>query len=254
MLFSDRTFIGIDPTAGRNPFTYAALDSDCNLVALAAGEIEDVLAFVGGQKAACLAINAPPRPNRGVVKSMLEGQSLTPGHLRGTDIRLAEHELRVRGIAVSPTPARREACPAWMQMGFELYRKLEAMGLRAYPCDESAHVWLETHPHAAFTALLGQLPLPKPTLEGRLQRQLALFEAEMGIRDPMDVFEEITRHKLLRGILPSELIYACEELDALVAALTAHRAMLQPEAIVRIGDEQEGQIVLPVPALKERYT
>ena len=110
MLFSKTTFIGIDPSGGRQPFTYAALDQDCQLVALAAGEAEDVLAFLGGQQSTVAAVNAPSCTNKGLVRKKLEGQSLTPGHLRGAEMRLAEHELREHGIAVSPTPSRRESC------------------------------------------------------------------------------------------------------------------------------------------------
>lgn len=254
MLFSAKTYIGIDPTASRHPFTYAVLDQECKLLSLAAGELEEVLAFLGGQQSAWVAVNAPPRPNQGLVKKILEKQSLTPGHLRGADIRLAEHELRGRGISVSPTPARAEACPAWAQMGFDFYRRLEGMGYRSYPSDQATHQWLETHPHAAYCALLQQIPLPKPTLEGRLQRQLVLYEQNVGIQDPMDLFEEITRHRLLKGILPARLIYAAEELDALVAAYTAYLAADHPGEVVLLGDPQEGQIVLPVRALKEHYT
>ncbi len=76
------------------------------------------------------------------------------------------------------------------------------------PSEDTTHVWLETHPHAAFCALLGQLPLPKPTLEGRLQRQIVLYEQGMGIKDPMGFFEEITRHKLVAGH-PSDGIHLC---------------------------------------------
>jgi len=253
MFFTEKTFIGIDSTASRHPFTYAVLDQDCNLVALAAGELDEVLAFLGGQPVACVAVNAPPRPNLGLVRAKLEKESLTPGHLRGADMRLAEYELRQRGISVSPTPARTESCPAWMQMGFEFYRRLAGMGYQPFPTEGASHQWLETHPHAAFCALLGQIPLPKPTLEGRLQRQLVLYEQELGIKDPMEVFEEITRHKLLRGILPSELIYAPEELDALVAALTAFRSVEKPDRFCLHGDREEGQIILPVKGLKERY-
>jgi len=254
MLFSEKTFIGIDPTASRHPFTYAALDQDCKLIALAAGELDEVLAFLGGQPTAVVAVNAPPRPNLGLVRSRLEKESLTPAHLRGTDLRLAEYELRQRGITVSPTPSRKETCPAWMQMGFEFYRRLAGMGYQPFPAGEASHQWLETHPHAAFCALLGQVPLPKPTLEGRLQRQLVLYEQNLGIRDPMDVFEEITRHKLLKGILPSELIYAPEELDALVAALTAFRSAADSGSICYQGNEHEGRITLPIQELKEHYT
>ena len=114
--------------------------------------------------------------------------------------------------------------------------------------------WLETHPHAAFCTLLGQIPLPKPTLEGRLQRQIALYEQGIGIIDPMEFFEEITRHKLLHGTFPMELVYASEELDTLMAAYMAYCVVNCPQETMLIGNQQEGQIVLPVPSLKERYS
>ena len=254
MLFSKTTFIGIDLSGGRHPFTYAALDENCQLVALAAGEIEEVLAFLGGQQVTVVAVNAPHSPNKGLVRKKLEKQSLTPGHLRGADMRIAEHELRQRGISVSPTSSRPETCAAWMQTGFDFYRKLDGMGFKPYPSENATHQWLETHPHAAYSALLGKLPLPKPTLEGRLQRQLVLYEQDMGIKDPMEFFEEITRHWLSKGILPMEFIYTAEELDALAAAFTAYLAASQPGEVVWVGNKQEGQIALPVSELKETYS
>jgi len=254
MLFSKKTYIGIDPSGGRHPFTYAVLDDDCRLVAQASGEIDDVVAFLGDQPATIVAVNAPRHPNKGLVRKILEEQNLTPGHLRGADMRLAEYELRQHGILISPTPSRPETCPAWIQMGFDFYRKLEGMGYEPYPSENSTHQWLETQSHAAYCVLLGQLPLPKPTLEGRLQRQLVLYEQDMGITDPMDLFEEITRHRLLNGVLPKEILYAAEELDALVATFTAFLAGRQPSNLVWVGDKQEGQIVLPVPGLKEVYS
>jgi len=254
MLFSKTTFIGIDLSGGRHPFTYAALDDDCRLVTLASGEMEEVLAFLGGQAATVAAVNAPRCPNKGLVRKKLEKQNLTPGHLRGADMRLAEYELRERGNSVSPTASRPETCAAWIQAGFDFYHKLDESGFKPYPSETATHQWLETHPHAAYCALLGQLPLPKPTLEGRLQRQLVLYEQDMGIKDPMEFFEEITRHRLLKGILPVEFIYTAEELDALAAAFTAYLAASQPGEVVWVGNKQEGQIVLPVPRLKESYS
>jgi len=262
MLSSHTSFIGIDPTAGRQPFTFAALDAECRLLALEGCELDEVLAFVGRQEVATVAVNAPSAPNIGMVKKKLEAQSLTPGYgspksgyhyPRGVDMRLAEHELRGRGIIVSPTPGRAESCPEWMQLGFMLYRKLAGMGFQPYPAENATHQWLETHPHAAFCALLGQLPLSKPTLEGRLQRQLALYEMGVGIKDPMYFFEEITRHRLVKGILPLEAIYTPEQLDALVAAYTAYVAANKPDEILFIGAKEEGRIALPVGELKERY-
>jgi predicted nuclease with RNAse H fold len=254
MLNPSFTFVGVDPTAGRHPFTFAALDKDRQLVALAAGGVDEMLAFLTDHQAAVVAVNAPPRPNQGLVRKNLEKQNLAPGQLRGSDMRQAENELRERGISISPTPSRVEACPAWMQMGFDLYRRLEAAGFKQYPTEKAPFQWMETHPHAAFCALLGQLPLPKPTLEGRLQRQIALYEQGVGIKDPMGFFEEITRHKLLRGVLPMELVYAAEELDTLMAAYTAYCVMNCPQDMILIGDDREGQIALPVASLKERYS
>jgi predicted RNase H-like nuclease len=70
----------------------------------------------------------------------------------------------------------------------------------------------------------------------------------------MEFFEEITRHKLLHGILPVELIYAAEELDTLMAAYLAFCVVNCPQEVVLIGDNLEGQIALPVADLKARYS
>jgi predicted nuclease with RNAse H fold len=245
MLLNSTAFIGIDPSGGRSPFTYAALDSNLKLLTLSAGELDDVLAFLGGQKAAYVAVNAPSGPNLGLVRKKVEKDSLTPGHLRGVEMRLVEYELRERGINVLPTPARRDVCPSWMQMGFALYQRLDQAGCKSYPTKDATHQWLETHPHAVFCSLLARTPLPKPTLEGRLQRQLALHEQGLGIKDPMEFFEEITRHRLLGGILPMEWIYLPEELDAIAAAFVASLAAKGEMKIEVLGAREEGQIVLP---------
>ena len=254
MLLPKTTFIGIDLSGGRHPFTFAALDEDRQLVALASGEVGDVVAFLRNLKSAVAAVNAPPRPNKGLVRRKMEQQGLAPGHLRGADMRLVEHELRARGISISPTPCRQESCSAWMQSGFDLFSILNEAGFEPFPNDKASHQWLETHPHAAFCALLGQLPLPKPTLEGRLQRQLVLHANDLGIKDPMGFFEEVTRHWLLKGVLPMGHIYSPEELDALVAALTAYQAVRNPKEVVGVGDKEEGQIILPVSYLNETYS
>ncbi len=254
MLFTDSVFVGIDSTSGRKAYTYAALDRELNLIALADAELEDVAAFLGGQKAATAAINAPSQLNRGLVKQMLEAQSLTPGHqFRGVDVRMAEYELRGRGIPVSATGARESLCPAWVQAGFELYRRLSRLGFVSYPGDGS-YQWLETHPHACYCVLQEGTLLSKPTLEGRLQRQLILYERGLRIRDPMVFFEEITHHKLVRGILPLDLVFLPEQLDALIAAYTAWLAAEKPAEVSRIGNPAEGYITLPVPTLKEKYS
>jgi len=95
--------------------------------------------------------------------------------------------------------------------------------------------------------------MPKPSLEGKIQRQLLLYEKGVRLKDPMDFFEEITRHKMLKGVWPLELLYQPEQLDALVAAYIAWLAIHKPETITTVGNPKEGVIVLPVEHLKEKY-
>jgi hypothetical protein len=255
MLFDSTLYIGVDPSGGRKPFTYAAFDQNGKLVALNGGEMDEVLTFISGQPGAITAINAAPYPSKGLVRSDEVRQTLPPLHISGRslDMRLAEHILRQHGINVSMTPARRELCSNWVQTGFEFYRRIVALGFQPYPTPHIPYQWLETHPHACFCVLLGQNPFPRASMEGRLQRQLALYEQGLDIRDPMDFFEEITRHKLMRGLLPLEQIYSCEELDAMAAAYVAYTAGRHPEKIFKLGNVEEGQISLPVTQLKAKY-
>jgi hypothetical protein len=253
MFLNDPVFVGIDPTSGRGSFTYAALDRDLNLVELSEGEFDDLESFILGQKSAVVAVNAPAGINSGLVRKKMEKEALSPHQIRGADMRLAEFELREHGIVVYGTPGNVAICPAWVQMGFTLYRKLESMGFYKYPRTDKPFQVMETQPHACFCALAEKVPLSKPSLEGRLQRHLILFEQGLRIRDPMEFFEEITRYKLARGIWPLELLYLPEQLDAMVAALTAWLATYHTEKVIMAGDEREGNIVFPGSELKERY-
>ncbi|HEX8990315.1 MAG TPA: DUF429 domain-containing protein [Anaerolineales bacterium] len=253
MALSSPIHAGVDCAASHKPFSYAALDSRLNLVALAEGELDDVVDFLRAHEAITVAINAPSHLNTGVFRRSLDPDRSTPQRLRGADMRLGEHELRERGIAVNGTAGRESACPAWVRLGLALYRALSDHGFGAYPTEACPQQWLETHPHAAFCSLLGRTPLSKPSLEGRMQRQLVLFERGLHIPDPMDLLEEITRHKLLNGMMPSGLIYQPDQLDALVAAYTAWVATAKKSELTRLGVGEEGYIHLPVANLLEFY-
>ncbi|MCC6986966.1 MAG: DUF429 domain-containing protein, partial [Anaerolineales bacterium] len=246
-------FVGVDPASPQKSFTYAALDKGMNLIALADAELDELTAFLAGLPFATVAVNSPSGVNRGLVREM-KPEMFKTLKSRASGFRMAEFELRERGIAVTGTPATVAACPAWMQSGFSLYRKLERMGFKKYPAgDDAPHQVLETHPHAAFCALAGTAPQTKISLEGKIQRQLLLYEAGMRIKDPMDFFEEITRHKMLRGTWPLELLYSAEQLDTLAAAYTAWMAAHRPEQATSLGDPREGTIILPATNLKEKY-
>lgn len=255
MLFNPTTYIGIDPTAGRRPFTYAALDNDLRPLAIGECHFDDILAFTGGQRQAWVAVCAPRRPNQGLMARQEIRQSLSPLPAPGrwVDFRLADYLLRQRNISIPQTPTTDLACPNWMRMGFNLYRSLEHMGYQEYPNSGMELQSLEVYPYACYSVLLEMLPFSKYTLEGRLQRQLILHERKVKVSDPMVIFEEFTRYKLLKGILPIEQLYKTEELDALVAAYTAWLAANHPDQVSILGDAKEGQIVLPVSTLKARY-
>lgn len=253
-MFTHQTvYIGVDPTGGQRPFTFAVLDADLRLLALRPGEMDEVLAFIGGQRAAWVAVCAPARPNLRLMEdpAVRESLSPTPRPGRWTDCRMAEYLLRQHHIFCPRTPSEAGACPTWMQRGFAFHRSLEKMGFLPSPANGTG-CSIEVYPHASFCALLGQAPFPKTTLEGRLQRQLALYEQRLHIPDPMIFFEEITRHRLLQGILP-DVLYSPAALDALVGALSAWLLDRHPERTLLLGDPTEGQIVLPVPELKRKY-
>ncbi len=255
MLFNETTFVGIDPTAGQRPMVYAALDRDLRLLALTEGTLDEILAFVGGQQAAFVGVNAPRRPNQGLMKQQELREQLRPmprpGRYEG--FRVAEYQLRTCNIRTPRTCSEESQCAGWVRSGFEVYQRLESLGYRDYPSPESAFQMLEVYPHGAFTVLLGRVPFRKASLEGRLQRQLVLYNQGLDIPDPMRIFEEITRYRLLQGTLILDGLFSTEELEALVAAYTAWMAASSPENVTVLGDPAEGQVVLPVGELKARY-
>lgn len=255
MLFTRNTFIGIDPTAGDKPFAYAALDHDLRLLALGHGSLEDVLAFAAGQRQAYVAVCAPRRPNQGCMVQPAVREHLNPPPRPGRweNYRLADYLLHLHQFTAPRTPGEGADAPNWMRSGFELFRRLEANGYVAYPEAEAELQSLEVYPYAAYAVLIGARPFFKHSLEGRLQRQLVLHEQQVDVPDPMSIFEEITRFRLLRGMLPLDDLFSAGELDALIGAYTAWMAAMHPDQITLLGDPDEGQVALPGRDLKQRY-
>lgn len=101
--------------------------------------------------------------------------------------------------------------------------------------------WLETNAKDCFHELTGNKLFPRRTLEGRLQRSAILYEQGLSVTDPIDIFEEITRYKLIQGVLPLENLPSANELDALVAAYLAWMMVNRPRQTLA-----QGAFVLPV--------
>jgi hypothetical protein len=246
-------FVGIEVSSGRRGFTYASLDVDRHLLALCQGDLQEMVAYTAGQSAAFAAISAPAQPNMGLLARVEQQEGLFAApEGKAAQMRLAEYELKQRGMTTIHTPASVEACPAWMRQGFELYRHLKTVGYQAYPCHDAPRQYLETPAEAAYWSLFGLAPFTPGTLESRLQRQLVLYEHSLPVRDPLNFFEEVTRHRLLKGILPLENIHTPSELNALALAYTAWLAALEPPQVIRQGDPVEGEIVLPAVQLNQR--
>ncbi|MCC6148084.1 MAG: hypothetical protein IT308_11010 [Anaerolineaceae bacterium] len=246
-------FLGIDVSTSRQPFTFVALEGERRILAIGKGELLEVLAFTASLTLATIAISAPARPNQGRMKDDSVRKALQPPPPPGKyiNLRQAEYELEQQGIPAPHTPLREENCPPWMRKAFVLYRNLEAIGYCQYPSGRPRQ-WLETFSEAGFITLLSQPLLPAATLEGRLQRQLILYEQDLPVSDPMHFFEEVTRFRLLHGNLPSENILPAPELSAMMAALTAWLAVEHPERISRYGNPQEGEVILPARRFPEK--
>ncbi|HET6595063.1 MAG TPA: hypothetical protein VFG81_05545 [Anaerolineales bacterium] len=124
--------------------------------------------------------------------------------------------------------------------GREVYANLRKnavqAGYKAYLETNEPKRWLETDSQDCFRVLGGYKLFPRRALEGRLQRAAILYEQGLQLLDPIDMFEEITRYKLIQGILPLENLPSSRELDALVAAYLAWMSLNRPAQIVVTGE------------------
>lgn len=254
---SDATvYIGIDTTAGIRPATIAVLDASMRILHLSSSTIDEIIKTIDRYAQSVCAVDAPIGQSRLLLsdKGYRKLLGLKPGKSYA-GYRVCEFELRRRGVHIYKTPADRSSAASWMQQSWRLYDELRELGFVAFP-DTGPRRMFETYPHAAFTGLIKKRPYPKNTFEGRMQRQLILQDIGVQVRDAMDVFEEMTRHRILTGELNYAGLYTDDELDALVAAYAACIFNLEPHNVTAVGDPSEGQILIPIPVqeLKELYS
>lgn len=183
------------------------------MAAMGRASVEDALAFLGGQSGALAAINVPLQTKQNSMQIQEDGR----------------------------LPRGRPAC-RWAERASVFVERLQKMEYVPYPSDARPLQWLATNAQAVFSALAVQRLLPRHALEGRVQRQLILHECGVGLLDPMEFFEEITRRKLLLGVLPLGMIYTPSQLDALGAAYVAWLATLKPERLI----QQEEMLFVPL--------
>lgn len=231
-------YIGVDTGSGRKPFTYACLDAKRKLLAVGSGSAVDVLSFAAGQSSALTAVSAPARP--GSLKSARANEPALPV------LRLGSQRQMSLDLEGQPHAEANVNCPPWMTACIDLVDRLHSMGYQPFPTDGNPHQWLEAPAQSGFQSWLGLEPFEADTLEGRLQRQLVLYDLDLDVPDAMEFFEEITRFKLLHGHLPYERILTQAEINAHMAANTAWLAINEPGSVHTAGSSETGLVFYPI--------
>ncbi len=250
---SNRVFAGVDLSTSRRGLTVALLSSRLDVLSVKRQLPEDAVAEFSARPGIAVALGGPLRCVTNPVADP-PGEDVQPkSAARRT--RAADADLSRRGINVRRAPIQESDAPAWMRCGFDLARQLAARGFaEGKDASAEARVLLETHPAACASVLLGRLPYGRGTLEGRIQRQLALLRERVALPDPMDALEELTAHHILSGRMELRGIYETGELDALLAAFTAWRAYAHPDSVSWQGDDADGWMCLPGKNLLEKYS
>jgi hypothetical protein len=135
------------------------------------------------------------------------------------------------------SPSLQKAIKFSSEMGYN--------GFQFWPAPNSQRQMLETNPDACYWSMMGIKPFASTSLEGRIQRQLALQMRRIPVKDAMVFFEEVTRHRLLSGKLPDEMILSAPVLNALAAAYTAWVVANRPGEFAQLGEVDEGFLFLP---------
>lgn len=253
-MLSDMVYIGLDPTAGGRLHSLAVVDFRLHILRLEKLKFDALIEAIDSYESVVCGVDAPISAGKGLMadKDYRKRMGIDGYSSSYATYRVAEYELRRRRIGLYNTPKNPDDAPTWMQEGWRIYDALRKNGFVEYPRSGSRRLF-ETFPHGGFMSIIKRKPYSKSTVEGLLQRQMILFEEGVAVPDPMETLEEWTRHKVLAGELTRRGLYDHDELDALMAAYTAYLADRQPNEVCLVGDPIEGQIVLPVPALLEKY-
>ena len=239
-------YMGVDPSQRYKPYVYAALDSSRRIVALGSGPLREIQSYTAGLGSAIITINGPQFTNQGLLTEANRGQKLFElESVKDENIRLVEASIAAEGVRATRTPAHENDCMMWIKRGFKLYARLQKLGYSQYP-NSGDRLYCESMSEAVFSRLIGGAPLfEQGTLEGRLQRQLILFEQKVVLNDAMSFFEEVTRFRLLHGVLPMDDIYQSGELNALACAYLAWLLAHKLDQTEMLGEDREGRIFLP---------
>lgn len=250
----EQVYIGVNPTGSEGAIAYAVLDDDLHIQKAKSARLENVIKQIKTYPSALCAVAAPMGPNKGLLADpdYRKRVGLPPNRKNYVNFRMCEYELRRRGLGLRGTPQDEECAPGWMKIGRKIYEALRALGYVEHP-RPGVRQMCEFHARTSFATLIGKRPYPKRGIEGRLQRQLVLYEEGLALPDPMGLLEEFTRHRLLTGEINVSELYSHVLLNALVGAYTAFLLKREPHHTGAVGDPAEGVIIVLSTELKELY-
>lgn len=233
-----QTYIGIDVQAVQKPYFYTALNASLEMIACGHGRLPDVTAYLSGQSSALVAVNGPVcLPLDAVQIGLFEGEE--GGR---TVVRSGDRELETAGFHDLAFHEHSKKPPVWVERSLELTDALAKLG---YSLNGERRTYFETQSDAAYWLSTGALPYESRTLEGRLQRQLLLWEFGLAVKAPLSFLEEFTRFRLRTSQVPVDQILPGHELRAMIAASTAWLMDQHPDRVDHLGVKGEGEIILP---------
>lgn len=242
--------MGIDLNAARGNAGIAVLNRSQRLLSQELVKLEELEALVQSTSPEVIALTSPISLNTGRMSDPTFRMTLDPmpPGSRYQSLRLSEYELISRGLPVSRTPSSFDACGTGVQRSLRTTSALAVLGYLPDDGNPREKMLVEVPGDAWFQELLGCKPFTASSLEGRIQRQLALQGLNLNVPDAMEFFEEVTRHKLLRGLLPEKIVLPLSVLNAAAAAYTAWALKNSPSRIDRSGCSDEGYLYLVKPA------
>jgi hypothetical protein len=235
------SFVGIEPLATSNGFSFVSLDDNLSLLAIGEGTLKDIFSFLIGQKMVKVAIHAPAFLGTAHPNDLDDQTDAIPAK----EYRTCEVQLWQKNIPCDFTAAKPGRLSAPLRLGYQLIQTLQQYEFSFSNQSAKQRSLIETCPAACYYQLLNTTMQEEPLL-WRFQHQLILHNLHLPVQDPMNFFEEITRHKLLMGKVSLESILIPEELNAMVSAYTAWLSHHHPEKVTSWGDESDGFLVLPV--------
>ncbi len=239
-----QTYIGIDVQAIQKPFFYYSLNESLEILACGHGRLGDVLAYLAGQSSALVAVNGPICLDRSdgliVQGGLFDAEHSHPGE----NHRTGDIILSTRGFPSVPNLHEGKKLNVWVERSLELTAGIRQLGYEECHAGQP-RTYFETQSDAAYWLATGSVPYDSRSLEGRLQRQLLLYEFGFAVKDPMSFLEEFTRFRLRTSQIPMSQIMPAHELRALISAATAWLADRRPEAVDHMGEVRKGEIILP---------